>query len=373
MFEPGTYRIAADLLRIWGADGKVIATRAWGDRLTVTGGDANGVDVFIGQPGRVKKPAQTALVPIDVARAPKILRIDFVDVQQGDAAVLETPGGTTLVVDGGQNVQFSRYMAARYPRTTVDRPQRIDCMVVTHGDADHFAGLTEIHKTESAASKRVFIAPDRIFHNGLVKRTESPELGPARRRRAHRAARRSAPAPRQRHERGLPQVARRREGVVGAQPELPDAPAAAGRRRAVRVPGSGGGDRAGARADDRARRGRRRAAVAGERRRVHQRALGRAARPVRQRALPARRRPEHGRGEGVRDRPRRGRDQPAGGSAQGAAPRLRRLPAGVPPARRAGRVGRLLRRRGRERSHPPARDAGRARSAATPARSCRGR
>ena len=50
-------------------------------------------------------------------------------------------------------------------------------MVVTHGDADHFAGLTEIHKTESAASKRVFIAPDRIFHNGLVKRTESPELG----------------------------------------------------------------------------------------------------------------------------------------------------------------------------------------------------
>ncbi len=177
MFAPGTYRIAADLLRIWGDDGKVIATRAWGDRLTVTAGDANGVDVFIGQPGRVKKPAQTALVPIDVARAPKILRIDFVDVQQGDAAVLETPGGTTLVVDGGENVQFSRYMAARYSRTTVDRPQRIDCMVVTHGDADHFAGLTEIFKTESAASKRVFIAPDRIFHNGLVKRTASPELG----------------------------------------------------------------------------------------------------------------------------------------------------------------------------------------------------
>ena len=29
MFAPGTYRIAADLLRIWGDDGKVIATRAW--------------------------------------------------------------------------------------------------------------------------------------------------------------------------------------------------------------------------------------------------------------------------------------------------------------------------------------------------------
>ena len=74
--------------------------------------------------------------------------------------------------------QFSRDMAARYSRTTVDRPQRIEhCMVVTHGDADHFVGLTEIFKTESASDKRVFIAPDRIFHNGLVKRTASPELG----------------------------------------------------------------------------------------------------------------------------------------------------------------------------------------------------
>ena len=177
MITPGTYRITADLLRIRDAAGKVIGTRSWGDRLTVTGADATGIDVFVGQPGRVKNAAESKLVPVADERAPKILRLDFVDVQQGDATVLETPGGRTMIVDGGENVQFSRYLAARYPRTALDRPQPIDCMVVTHGDADHFAGLTKIQATETAASKQVFLAPERIFHNGIVKRTRSPELG----------------------------------------------------------------------------------------------------------------------------------------------------------------------------------------------------
>jgi hypothetical protein len=41
---------------------------------------------------------------------------------------------------------------------------------VTHGDADHFAGLTRIFRTEAeAAVKRLFLLPARVFHNGLVK------------------------------------------------------------------------------------------------------------------------------------------------------------------------------------------------------------
>ena len=41
----------------------------------------------------------------------------------------------------------------------------------THGDADHFEGLTEIHSSESnkEPKKRLFIAPERVYHNGLVK------------------------------------------------------------------------------------------------------------------------------------------------------------------------------------------------------------
>ena len=51
----------------------------------------------------------------------------------------------------------------------------MDCIVVTHGDADHFAGLTKIEESERnvAPKKRLFIHPKRVFHNGLVKRPSS--------------------------------------------------------------------------------------------------------------------------------------------------------------------------------------------------------
>lgn len=59
-------------------------------------------------------------------------------------------------------------------------------MVVTHGDADHFAGLKEIHESEqlsdARAYKRLYIHPRRVYHNGLVKRPsrtkELDMLGP---------------------------------------------------------------------------------------------------------------------------------------------------------------------------------------------------
>ena len=52
---------------------------------------------------------------------------------------------------------------------------------MTHGDADHFAGLSRIRQSETeeglADHKRLFIHPQRVFHNGLVKRPDSvPEL-----------------------------------------------------------------------------------------------------------------------------------------------------------------------------------------------------
>jgi beta-lactamase superfamily II metal-dependent hydrolase len=107
----------------------------------------------------------------------RVLKINFVDVQQGDGAVIESPDGKIILVDGGDNVMFSRYLAARFPGSSLDNPVPIECIIVTHGDADHFSGLTEIFQTETnktlAAKKRIFIAPRRVYHNGLVKRPGS--------------------------------------------------------------------------------------------------------------------------------------------------------------------------------------------------------
>ncbi len=102
----------------------------------------------------------------------KVLKINFVDIQQGDAAVIETPDEQVILVDGGDNQLFARYLAARYKGTSESNPKKIDCIVVTHGDADHFKGLTEIYNSEKnkTARKRLFISPERVYHNGLVKR-----------------------------------------------------------------------------------------------------------------------------------------------------------------------------------------------------------
>jgi beta-lactamase superfamily II metal-dependent hydrolase len=101
----------------------------------------------------------------------KVLKTSFVDVQQGDGICIETPLGRKILIDGGDNALFARYLAQRYVGSSKDDPLIIDAIVVTHGDADHFAGLSEIWKSEShsQARKQLFLRPLRIFHNGIIK------------------------------------------------------------------------------------------------------------------------------------------------------------------------------------------------------------
>ena len=101
-----------------------------------------------------------------------MLKVNFVDVQQGDGTVIESPDGKVILVDGGDNQLFARYLAGRFRNTTAANPKKIECILVTHGDADHFVGLPEIFKSETNKErrKRLFIRPKRYYHNGIVKR-----------------------------------------------------------------------------------------------------------------------------------------------------------------------------------------------------------
>ena len=100
-----------------------------------------------------------------------VLQFSMVDVQQGDGMVLQTPNGRTILIDGGDNKLFARYLATRYRGSKKDSPLEVDAIVVTHGDADHFEGLNKIRESENheEARKRLFIHPKHIYHNGLVK------------------------------------------------------------------------------------------------------------------------------------------------------------------------------------------------------------
>jgi competence protein ComEC len=67
-----------------------------------------------------------------------LLHVAFLDVGQGDAIFVQTPGGAQLVIDGGPSPST---MAAEVGRRMPFWDRSLELVVMTHPDEDHFAGL----------------------------------------------------------------------------------------------------------------------------------------------------------------------------------------------------------------------------------------
>ena len=85
--------------------------------------------------------AEQALVAREQPR--DLLRVTFVDVGQGDAALIDLPDGRLALIDTGQG---GRHPAGRELRglLAARRRARIDLLVLTHGHPDHYGGLAEL-------------------------------------------------------------------------------------------------------------------------------------------------------------------------------------------------------------------------------------
>lgn len=93
--------------------------------------------------------AVSILHPLSNGRAIGLLRVDFLDVGQGDSALITMPDGTTLLVDGGGN---TTERARRIGETVVSEYlwwrglSEVDYVLATHADADHIDGLNDVLK-----------------------------------------------------------------------------------------------------------------------------------------------------------------------------------------------------------------------------------
>ena len=95
----------------------------------------------------------------------KDLRVTFLDVGQGSSALVEFPGGKTMLIDGG-GFPGDRFDAGRMvvaPALWRYKIGHIDTLVMTHPQADHMNGLRFIASAFS---------PDAFWSNG--DRAETP-------------------------------------------------------------------------------------------------------------------------------------------------------------------------------------------------------
>ncbi len=82
-----------------------------------------------------------------VPSAPPPLRVTFLDVGQGDAAVIESPGGKTIVIDTGGVHQNGGDNAGRRTVAPFLRSRgvnRIDMMLLSHPHLDHIGGAAAL-------------------------------------------------------------------------------------------------------------------------------------------------------------------------------------------------------------------------------------
>jgi competence protein ComEC len=111
--------------------------------------------------------AAIILHPFSAARPDGKLHVDFLDVGQGDAALLTMPDGTTLLIDGGGRPNINRGRGeGSGDEGDLDQPferdtrsigegvvseylwsrglDRVDYILATHADTDHIDGLNDV-------------------------------------------------------------------------------------------------------------------------------------------------------------------------------------------------------------------------------------
>lgn len=90
----------------------------------------------------------------------QLLEIVFVDVGQGDGALMVTPDDRKYIIDAGVGDNMYRYLNWRFAGFKSDTD--FDGFIITHPDQDHYFGFSDLVNDSNVSSQA-------IWHNGIVE------------------------------------------------------------------------------------------------------------------------------------------------------------------------------------------------------------
>ena len=141
----------------------------WGDWLNVESEESDGWLKIKWGPN--SDNPQTYYIPKEHTSETRPLEIIFLDVGQGDGAVLITPerdgNEAIIVIDAGINENMHAFLSKRFK--PYNNAMQFHAAIITHPDEDHYAGFETIFATHAFGF-------DMIYHNGLIERPVSGQF-----------------------------------------------------------------------------------------------------------------------------------------------------------------------------------------------------
>lgn len=105
--------------------------------------------------------------------APEKLRVDFLDIGQGDAILLNLPQGTRILVDAGPDNLLINRLGDALPWWE----QKIDYVIISHYHADHILGLIElVEKYKIGQVLSTTHQPDDFLYRVLVAKLKAKNI-----------------------------------------------------------------------------------------------------------------------------------------------------------------------------------------------------
>jgi beta-lactamase superfamily II metal-dependent hydrolase len=153
------------------AGDKLGAWLLWGDRVDVIQNSGNLSEIKTGRlPGK-------CFVKSDDLGGASLLEFYFIDVGQGDGVLIRTPDDRHILIDGGfprknqpAGKNAADFVDWKFVKDYRKQDIRLDAVITSHNDADHYGGLWDLLNEQPAARAELdarSVSVEAFYHSGI--------------------------------------------------------------------------------------------------------------------------------------------------------------------------------------------------------------